>query len=94
VLADGEFEVDLGGDEPVLRYYEHEFPIRAGTESLPIAELVSAQWYRLAYWRVADEELNYRRFFDVDTLAAVRVETRRCSRPPTACCSTWSGRAN
>ena len=32
------------------------------------------QYYRLAYWRVADEELNYRRFFDVGTLAAVRVE--------------------
>ena len=63
-----------GGDELVLRYYDHEFPVRPGTESLPMAELVDRQWYRLAHWRVADEELNYRRFFDVDTLAAVRVE--------------------
>ncbi|HEX8497214.1 MAG TPA: malto-oligosyltrehalose synthase [Actinomycetales bacterium] len=62
------------GDELVLRYYDHEFPVRPGTESLPMAELVDRQWYRLAHWRVADEELNYRRFFDVDTLAAVRVE--------------------
>src|SRR5205823_9948195 len=30
--------------------------------------------YRLAYWRVASEEINYRRFFDVNTLAAVRME--------------------
>jgi (1->4)-alpha-D-glucan 1-alpha-D-glucosylmutase len=74
VLADGELEVDRSGAEPVLRYYDHAFPLRAGTETLPIAELVSEQWYRLAHWRVADEELNYRRFFDVDTLAAVRVE--------------------
>ncbi len=37
---------------------------------------MTEQWYRLAHWRVADEELNYRRFFDVDTLAAVRVETQ------------------
>ncbi|WP_433165199.1 malto-oligosyltrehalose synthase [Kribbella sp. CA-247076] len=72
VLADGELSVD--GD--VLRYYEHEYPLRPGTEDLPIAELVTEQWYRLAHWRVADEELNYRRFFDVDTLAAVRVETQ------------------
>ncbi|MGY4772730.1 malto-oligosyltrehalose synthase [Kribbella sp. CWNU-51] len=72
VLADGELSVD--GD--VLRYYEHEYPLRPGTENLPIAELVTEQWYRLAHWRVADEELNYRRFFDVDTLAAVRVETQ------------------
>jgi (1->4)-alpha-D-glucan 1-alpha-D-glucosylmutase len=72
VLADDELSVD--GD--VLRYYEHEYPLRPGTEHLPIAELVTEQWYRLAHWRVADEELNYRRFFDVDTLAAVRVETQ------------------
>ncbi|GAB2565757.1 malto-oligosyltrehalose synthase [Kribbella endophytica] len=76
VLADGELSVDRSGDEPVLRYYEHEYPLRPGTEHLPIAELVTEQWYRLAHWRVADEELNYRRFFDVDTLAAVRVETQ------------------
>ncbi|MGN6613096.1 MAG: malto-oligosyltrehalose synthase, partial [Angustibacter sp.] len=62
------------GDELVLRYYDHQFPVRPGTEQLPLAELVDRQWYRLAHWRVADEELNYRRFFDVDTLAAVRVE--------------------
>ncbi|GAB3676252.1 malto-oligosyltrehalose synthase [Angustibacter aerolatus] len=64
----------VDGDELVLRYYDHEFPLRPGTEDLPMAELVDRQWYRLAHWRVADEELNYRRFFDVDTLAAVRVE--------------------
>ena len=72
-------EVPVGEDgaprtETVLRYYDHVLPVRAGTEDLPMAELVDRQWYRLAYWRVADEELNYRRFFDVDTLAAVRVE--------------------
>ncbi|TDO50652.1 (1-_4)-alpha-D-glucan 1-alpha-D-glucosylmutase [Kribbella sp. VKM Ac-2527] len=76
VLAAGELSVDTAGDEPVLRYYEHEYPLRPGTENLPVAELVTEQWYRLAHWRVADEELNYRRFFDVDTLAAVRVETQ------------------
>ncbi|GAA1597786.1 malto-oligosyltrehalose synthase [Kribbella hippodromi] len=70
VLADSELSVD--GD--VLRYYEHEYPLRPGTEQLPLEELVTEQWYRLAHWRVADEELNYRRFFDVDTLAAVRQE--------------------
>ena len=74
VLGDGELTLDLEGPEPLLRYYDHVFPIRPGTESLPMAELVDRQWYRLAHWRVADEELNYRRFFDVDTLAAVRVE--------------------
>ncbi len=63
-----------GEEQPVLRYYDHVFPIRPETEDLPLAELVGRQHYRLAYWRVADEELNYRRFFDVGTLAAIRVE--------------------
>ena len=74
VLAAGELEVDHSGDEPVLRYFEHEFPVRPGTEHLPLADLVDRQWYRLAHWKVGDSELNYRRFFDVGTLAAVRVE--------------------
>lgn len=74
VLAAGELALDDSGDELVLRYYDHVFPVRPGTEDLPLAELVDRQWYRLAHWRVADEELNYRRFFDVDTLAAIRVE--------------------
>jgi len=37
-------------------------------------ELLSQQNYRLAYWRTAAEELSYRRFFDIDTLAGLRVE--------------------
>src|SRR5207249_12104857 len=37
-------------------------------------ELLNAQSYRLAFWQVAAEEINYRRFFDVNDLAAIRVE--------------------
>src|SRR5438477_7416185 len=37
-------------------------------------KLLNAQSYRLAFWRVAAEEINYRRFFDVNDLAAIRVE--------------------
>jgi (1->4)-alpha-D-glucan 1-alpha-D-glucosylmutase len=36
--------------------------------------LVEAQPYRLAFWRVAGEEINYRRFFDISELAAIRME--------------------
>jgi (1->4)-alpha-D-glucan 1-alpha-D-glucosylmutase len=36
--------------------------------------LLNAQSYRLAHWRVASEEINYRRFFDVNQLAALRME--------------------
>ena len=37
-------------------------------------ELLEAQAYRLAYWRVASDEINYRRFFDINELAALRME--------------------
>ncbi|WP_395744829.1 malto-oligosyltrehalose synthase [Prosthecobacter sp.] len=37
-------------------------------------QLLSLQSYRLSSWRVAAEEINYRRFFDVNTLAAIRME--------------------
>ncbi len=37
-------------------------------------ELLNDQAYRLAFWRVAAEEINYRRFFDVNDLAAIRME--------------------
>ncbi|MBS1227244.1 MAG: bifunctional 4-alpha-glucanotransferase/malto-oligosyltrehalose synthase [Proteobacteria bacterium] len=36
--------------------------------------LIKRQSYRLAYWRVASDEINYRRFFDINDLAALRME--------------------
>jgi (1->4)-alpha-D-glucan 1-alpha-D-glucosylmutase len=39
-----------------------------------LQRLLDSQAYRLAFWRVAGEEINYRRFFDVNGLAAIRVE--------------------
>jgi len=36
--------------------------------------LLEAQAYRLAYWRVASAEINYRRFFDINELAGIRTE--------------------
>ncbi|GMA31400.1 malto-oligosyltrehalose synthase [Litorihabitans aurantiacus] len=79
IIARGEITLETTelpglGSTTVLRYFEHVFPVRPGTEQLPLTQLLQQQHYRLAYWRVADEELNYRRFFDVGTLVAVRVE--------------------
>lgn len=36
--------------------------------------LLNQQYYRLAFWQVAVDEINYRRFFDINDLAAIRVE--------------------
>ncbi|MFF7245995.1 malto-oligosyltrehalose synthase [Embleya sp. NPDC008237] len=65
-------ELIVDGD--VLRYHEHEFPLRAGTDKLALDELLAAQHFELAYWRRADTELNYRRFFTIAGLIALRQE--------------------
>lgn len=47
------------------------------TESFDALDaLLEAQAYRLSYWRVAVDEINYRRFFDVNDLAALRMNER------------------
>src|SRR5262249_46718403 len=61
-------EIDVAGD--MVRYHEHELPLTPGTSTL------AEQHYDLVDWRLADTALNYRRFFAVNTLAAVRVESR------------------
>ena len=40
-------------------------------------QLIQKQHYRLADWRLGDAELNYRRFFNIWTLAGIRVEDPR-----------------
>jgi (1->4)-alpha-D-glucan 1-alpha-D-glucosylmutase len=40
----------------------------------PLHALLEAQFYRLSYWKTASHEINYRRFFDVNLLAGVRME--------------------
>ncbi|MCM2387039.1 malto-oligosyltrehalose synthase [Streptomyces albipurpureus] len=60
--------------DAALHYGEQRFPLRAGTEGLPLPELLDAQWYRLGWWRLARTELTYRRFFTVSELIGVRVE--------------------
>jgi (1->4)-alpha-D-glucan 1-alpha-D-glucosylmutase len=42
-----------------------------------LEQLLDNEAYRLAHWRVAGEEINYRRFFDINSLAAIRVEDER-----------------
>ena len=71
-LAD--ISAGTAGEGAVLRYFDHVLPIRPGTAGLPLADLLGAQHYRLTGWRDAATQLNWRRFFDVTSLIAVRVE--------------------
>lgn len=71
-----EMEID-GVHQPVLRYFEHVLPVALGTEGdedTSVRDVLDRQHYRLASWRDKENTLNYRRFFEVDQLIAVRVE--------------------
>ncbi|WP_460776191.1 malto-oligosyltrehalose synthase [Microbacterium sp. GXF7504] len=68
------------GDEPVLRYFDHEFPLADGSldgirdAAAQLPEVLARQHYELCHWREEAAGLNYRRFFAVTSLAGVRVE--------------------
>jgi (1->4)-alpha-D-glucan 1-alpha-D-glucosylmutase len=68
-------ELRVEGDE--LAYYDHRFPIAEGTGGGTPREVHERQHYRLVPWTAARETLNYRRFFTVNELAALRVELPR-----------------
>ena len=73
----GEITVDPTGSPDAgaaLAYFDHRFPLAPGTSHLGLDELLAAQHYRLVSWRRGNDAINYRRFFDVDTLVGLRVE--------------------
>ncbi|TME50119.1 MAG: malto-oligosyltrehalose synthase [Chloroflexi bacterium] len=84
-LENGSLTLGRDGDEVVVRYHDVAFPLAPGTldtedmdhvahDADALDELLQRQHYRLAYWRTAQEELNYRRFFTIDSLIGLRVE--------------------
>lgn len=84
-LANGALTLERERAGFVVRYGDQVFPISDDSaEGLDIERvmhdpdaldaLLEAQHYRFAYWRTAQEELNYRRFFTVDSLIGLRVE--------------------
>jgi (1->4)-alpha-D-glucan 1-alpha-D-glucosylmutase len=74
VLAAGELALDEHDGSPVIRYHGHLFPVAPSTLTNDVTTTLAAQHYVLASWRDKDRVLGYRRFFDVDTLIAIRVE--------------------
>ncbi len=83
VLSDGQVQLDTGGEEPMVSVYgEHRLPIRpedqeyipSSKDSAALADLLARQHYRLGWWRSANDELNWRRFFTINELAGLRVE--------------------
>ncbi|MCU1676953.1 MAG: malto-oligosyltrehalose synthase [Frankiales bacterium] len=74
-LARNEIQLVDGDGGSRVQYFDHVMPVAPGTEKAgSIRDVLDAQFYRLASWRISSEELNYRRFFDIDTLVGLRME--------------------
>ncbi len=76
VLEQGKLRVVEENGEFVIAYYDHKFPIAPESKSSlkHVHQLLQEQHYRLAYWRIAPHEINYRRFFDITELVSLRME--------------------
>jgi (1->4)-alpha-D-glucan 1-alpha-D-glucosylmutase len=75
-MADGLTELSrlLGCDPHVQRAIDDVTEqISADRERMDL--FLSRQHYRLSYWRTAGNEINYRRFFDINELVGIRVES-------------------
>ena len=89
VLEAGELKLEVMNDEPykgeiVVRYHEHFLPLAPSSRPHDLGaidsdvdllhQVLEAQHYRLAYWKAAGRDLNYRRFFAINDLIALRPE--------------------
>ena len=84
VLEKGELKLKQDGDAWWVYYYDRRFPIagqaREGMSVDELDQLLQQQHYRLAFWRVASDEINYRRFFDINDLAGLSMEREEVFR--------------
>ena len=80
-LEKGELRLVREQGKLAFAYYDHRFPLRPEDQSLPdqdrsvpeLETLLARQHFVLAHWREANARINWRRFFDITDLAAIRV---------------------
>jgi (1->4)-alpha-D-glucan 1-alpha-D-glucosylmutase len=101
VIERGELKIERENGEFFLRYFENKFPLAPNSVSqncsveqlnsnhAALDELIQKQNYLLAFWRDGDLKLNYRRFFAVSTLAAVRIEDEKVFNDVHALLCKW-----
>ena len=105
LLSKGEFQLLHEKEQFVLGYHEHRLPLspdstgklspdpaalKAFSANLKaLDQLIKRQHYRLAFHEHGDAKLNYRRFFAVTSLAAVRVEEEKTFEATHALLRRW-----
>jgi len=104
VLARREIALGSLGNGPRLSYADRQFPL---TPQFPVGAedfreinenpaaldgLLQRQHYCLTYWKRADTDLNYRRFFSIASLVGVRVEEMKVFEETHSLVKQWSDR--
>jgi (1->4)-alpha-D-glucan 1-alpha-D-glucosylmutase len=101
VLERSELKIEKQNGEFVLRYFENKFPLapnsipqncsidQLNSNRIALDELIQKQNYLLAFRHDGDLKLNYRRFFAVSTLAAIRVEDEKVFNDVHALLRKW-----
>lgn len=81
LIAHGALHLTSDGGAWAFGYFEHRFPLRDQDQDMDwsaathaeLWDLLQRQHYALLDWREADAKINWRRFFDITDLAAIRV---------------------
>ena len=71
---DTEFPVDPADFEHIARLGSGSFDPATQSGQSELHNLLERQHYRLAWWGTAGDEINWRRFFDINSLAGLRIE--------------------
>ena len=67
-------EIRLEEETRQIAYFDHRFPLADASPRGDLRQVLEAQHYRLSWWRTAGDLINWRRFFDISGLVALRAE--------------------
>ena len=81
LIGSGKLHLTSDGGAWAFKYFDHRFPLRLEDQDLDwsaashaeLWELLQRQHFVLLNWREADAKINWRRFFDITDLAAIRI---------------------
>ncbi len=78
-LESGEIYLEESEERSWVAYGDYRLPLASQTEKKKhsLHELLEAQYYRLAHWKVGGQEINYRRFFNINELVAIHIEKEK-----------------
>jgi len=76
-IKNGALELVENQEEWYLKYHESYWPLKVGTDlKKPIKSILAEQYYRLCCHKESHEKMNYRRFFTVNSLICINIQSK------------------